>query len=77
MPDMELIDVDELRKGMVIYYKWATLASSIGPCTVEHVSRDHTGPYVLLKHANGDRRISLADDEDYGPLSVYTPTEAK
>lgn len=65
------IDVDDLAVGMHIYYKWQNLASAIGPCTVKILSRDHTGPYAILHTSEGDRRISLADDEDYGPLSAY------
>ena len=69
---LKLIEVDDIAAGMIIYYKWQHLASPIGPYKVKLVSRDRTGPYAILNNSEGDRRISLADDEDYGPLSVYT-----
>ena len=71
MTTLPEIDSSTLQPGMVISYRYGKLDTVFGPFKVKLVSRDHNGPYAILIKDRDDRRISLADDEDYGSLHIY------
>lgn len=68
----------QLTKGKRVWYHYQRIGTLLmGPFTVDNVGRGVDGPSVLLSGAGGDRRVSLADDEDYGLPLFYDrdPTE--
>lgn len=75
------IDHSDLTSGTAVYYGYTLkMREPTGPFKVKMRSRDHSGEFVMLttKDDDGtvdDRRVSLADDEDYGLPIFYTITE--
>lgn len=69
------IDHDELTTGMTgVYYRWSKRWEDqvTGPFKVKLRSRGHEGEWVDLQSDKlGDRRVLLADDEDYGHPTFY------
>lgn len=61
--------------GQTIYYRYeaSNLSDLYGPFKVVRSFRDHEGSKLSIRDEEGNERpISLADDEDYGALCLYT-----
>jgi thioredoxin reductase len=70
--DVSRIDHDDLSKGAKVFYKYAKEEGDPrGPVTVKLRSRDHEGSFVIVTFGSDERKLYLADDEDYGALSFY------